>query len=115
MGGSGLDRIDDFQKFCRSGLDRIQIFRFRIGLGLKNFSVRTSLTTSISSFLFQMTKSTVSRIRFSARYKTELERRNLTTVNMVEWKVTRQSSVRVTPLLYLFFLLMYLRLHKFAS
>jgi len=26
---------------------------------------------------------------------------NLTTVNMGEWEVTRQSSVRVTPLLYL--------------
>jgi len=35
---------------------------------------------------------------------------NLTTINMVEWVVTRQSSVRVTPLLYLVFRLMYL--HK---
>jgi len=26
MGGSGLDRTDDFQKFCGSGLDRIQFF-----------------------------------------------------------------------------------------
>jgi len=33
----------------------------------------------------------------------KLSWRNLTTVNMVEWEVTRQSSVRVTPLLYLFF------------
>jgi len=32
---------------------------------------------------------------------------------MVEWQVTRQSSVRVTPLLYLVFLLMYL--HKIVS
>jgi len=23
IGGSGLDRIDDFKKFCGSGLDRI--------------------------------------------------------------------------------------------
>ena len=38
---------------------------------------------------------------------------NLTTINMVEWEVTRQSSVRVTPLLYLDFLLMYL--HKIVS
>jgi len=36
----------------------------------------------------------------------KLSWRNLTTVNMVEWQVTRQSSVRVTPLLYLFFILM---------
>jgi len=34
-------------------------------------------------------------------------------VNTVEWEVTRQSSVRVTPLLYLVFLLMYL--HKIVS
>jgi len=26
MGRSGLDRTDDFQKFCRSGLDRIEKF-----------------------------------------------------------------------------------------
>ena len=32
---------------------------------------------------------------------------------MVEWQVTRQSSVRVTPLLYLVFLLMYL--HKIVN
>jgi len=30
-GGSGLDRTDDFQKFCESGLDRIQFYRFRTG------------------------------------------------------------------------------------
>jgi len=40
----------------------------------------------------------------------KLSWRNLTNVNMVEWQVTRQSSVRVTPLLYLAFVLMYL--HK---
>jgi len=43
MGGSGLDRTDDFQKFRRSGLDRIQLLRIKIGLGLKNFTVRLSL------------------------------------------------------------------------
>jgi len=43
MGGSGLDRTDDFKKFCRPGLDRIQFLRIRIGLGLKNFTVRSSL------------------------------------------------------------------------
>jgi len=32
---------------------------------------------------------------------------------MVEWQVTRQSSVRVTTLLYLVFLLMYF--HKIVS
>jgi len=43
MGGSGLDRTDDLQKFCRSGLDRIQFYWNRTGLGLKNFTVRSSL------------------------------------------------------------------------
>jgi len=37
----------------------------------------------------------------------------LITVNMVERQVTRQLSVRMTPLLYLVFLLMYL--HKIVS
>jgi len=46
MGGSGLDRTDDFQKFCGSGLDRIQLLRIRIGLGLKNFTVCSSLIRS---------------------------------------------------------------------
>jgi len=39
MGGSGLDPIDDFEKFCKSRLDRIQFLWIRIGLGLKNFTV----------------------------------------------------------------------------
>ena len=43
IGGSGLDRTDDFQKFCGTGLDRIQFFRIRIGLGQKILSVRSSL------------------------------------------------------------------------
>jgi len=43
MGGSGLDRTDDFQTFHGSGLDRIQFYRIRTGLGLKNFTVRSSL------------------------------------------------------------------------
>jgi len=43
MGGSGLDRTDDIQKFCGSGLDRIQFYRIRTGLGLQNFTVRSSL------------------------------------------------------------------------
>jgi len=43
IGGSGLDRTDDFQKFCGSGLDRIQFHRTRTGLRLKNFTVRSSL------------------------------------------------------------------------
>ena len=43
MGGSGLDRTHDFQKFCGSGLDRIQFCRIRTGLGLKNYAVRSSL------------------------------------------------------------------------
>jgi len=43
IGGSGLDRTDDFQKFCESVLDRLQFYRIRTGLGLKNFAVRSSL------------------------------------------------------------------------
>jgi len=35
IGGQGLDRTDDFEKFCEAGLDRIQVFRIRTGLGLK--------------------------------------------------------------------------------
>jgi len=37
------NRIDDFQKFCGSGLNRFQFYRFRTGLRLKNFTVRSSL------------------------------------------------------------------------
>jgi len=47
MSGLGLDRTDDFQKFCRSGLDWIQLLRIRIGLGLNNFTVRSSLVVTI--------------------------------------------------------------------
>jgi len=32
-----------FKKICGSGLDRIQFYRIRTGLGLKNFTVRSSL------------------------------------------------------------------------
>jgi len=46
MGGSGRDRTDDSQKLCRSGLDRIQFLRIRIGLGLKNFTVHSSLMST---------------------------------------------------------------------
>jgi len=38
-----LDRTDDFQKFCGSGLDWIQFYRIGTGLGLKNLLVRSSL------------------------------------------------------------------------
>ena len=41
VGESGLDRTDDFQKFCGSGLDWIQFHRIRAGLGLKNFTGRS--------------------------------------------------------------------------
>jgi len=44
------DWTGDFQKFCRPGLDRIQFYRIRIGLGLKNFTVRPSLMTSVQQF-----------------------------------------------------------------
>ena len=43
LGGSGLDRTDDLQKFCGLGLDRIQFYLIRTGLGLKNVTVRSSL------------------------------------------------------------------------
>jgi len=49
-GGSGLDRTDDFQKFWGSGLDRIQFFRIRPGLELKNFTVHSSLI-NLSQFV----------------------------------------------------------------
>ena len=42
MGGSGLDRTEHFRKFCGSGLTRIQFFRNRTGLELKNFSLLVS-------------------------------------------------------------------------
>ena len=38
-----LDRTDNFQKLCGSGLDWIQYHRIRTGVGLKNFTVRSSL------------------------------------------------------------------------
>jgi len=43
MGGSGLDRTDDSQKLCGSGLDWIQFIWIRIGFGRKNFTVRSFL------------------------------------------------------------------------
>jgi len=52
MGGSGLDRTDDFQKFWESGLDWLKLLQIRIGLGLKNFTVRSCLVASqtVSNF-----------------------------------------------------------------
>jgi len=47
MGGSELNRTNYFQKFCGSGLDRIQFYRIRTVLGLKNFTVRSSLVCII--------------------------------------------------------------------
>jgi len=44
MNRSGLDGTDDFQKFCGSGLIQIQFYRIRTGLGLKKFTIRSSLT-----------------------------------------------------------------------
>jgi len=51
-GGSALDRTDDFQKFYRSGLDRIQFYRIRTGLGLKNFTVRSSLPHTSTAWCY---------------------------------------------------------------
>jgi len=53
MGGSGLDRTGDFQQFCGSGLDRIQFYPIRTGLGLKNFTVRSSLFWGTNKFTFR--------------------------------------------------------------
>jgi len=75
MGGSGLDQTDDFQKFCGSGLDRIQFYRIRTGPGLKNFTVRSSLNHI--QFFVSKDKKTISRIQFSASSKTELEKFSL--------------------------------------
>ena len=47
MDGSGLDRSNDFEKFCESGPDRIQFLQTRIGLGLENFQVSSSLMDRI--------------------------------------------------------------------
>jgi len=44
---TGLDRTDDFQKFCESGLDRIHFYRISTGLGLKNFTVRSLLISGL--------------------------------------------------------------------
>jgi len=49
LGGAGLDRTGDFQKFCRSGLDRIRFHRIRTGLGVKNFTVRSSLQSTTTA------------------------------------------------------------------
>ena len=59
IGGSGLDRTDDFQIFCGSGLYRIQFYRIRIGLGLRNFTVCSSLmlTVQICSIRLLFSKS----------------------------------------------------------
>ena len=46
MGGSGLDRTDECQTFCASGLDRIQFYRIRTGLELKIYTVRSSFVLS---------------------------------------------------------------------
>jgi len=52
MGGSGLDWTDEFQKFCGAGLDRIQFLRIKIGLGLKNFTVYSSLMGNAALLLY---------------------------------------------------------------
>ena len=52
IGGSGLDRTNDFQKFCGLGLDRIQFHRMRTWLGLKNFTVRSSLPQTSMHWMF---------------------------------------------------------------
>jgi len=66
MGRSGVDRTDDFQKFCDAGLDRIQFYRIRTGLGQKNFTVRSSLMyISKSSQVLVIKLSFWTRVRLS--------------------------------------------------
>jgi len=48
---TGLDRTDGSQKLYRSGLDRIQFYWIRTGLGLKNFTVLSSLSHSKTRLL----------------------------------------------------------------
>ena len=43
IGGSALDRTDDFENFCGLRLDRIQFHRISTGIRLKHFTVRSSL------------------------------------------------------------------------
>jgi len=85
MGGSGLDWTDDFQKFCGSGLDWIQLLRIRIGLGLKNFTVRSCLVVPQQPLypVFCFEGQNVPYPVSSFLPDIKLSWRNLTTVNMV--------------------------------
>ena len=67
IGGSGLDRTNDFEKFCGSGLDRIQFYRIRNGLGLKNFTVRSSLPVGYEAFLTKCLRGVWSRAVVAGR------------------------------------------------
>jgi len=69
IGGSGLDLTDDFQKFCGSGLDRIQFYQIRTGLGLKNFTVCLSLPHTL---IIRFNKSLHNRLRYYEKYDKQL-------------------------------------------
>jgi len=83
MGGSGFYQTDKCQKFCRSGLTRIQFLRIRIGPALKNFTVCSSLVQrcadsdffeSGSNHLLQIFNPNPLQIRY------QLDSKNRTTV-----------------------------------
>ena len=86
MGGSGLDRTVDFQKFSRSGLDRIQFYRIRTGLGLKNFTVRWSLLGLRNSCLGKCVG-----LGFGLGWAKKS--------NWGQWQVRKFAVVKVIPLL----------------
>ena len=64
IGGSRLDQTDNFQKFYRTGLDRIQFYQTRTVLGRKNFTVRSSLTIGWSYHVTSVIRTRRQRLWF---------------------------------------------------
>jgi len=54
-------------------------------------------TTSNSSFLFRRTKSTASRIQFSARYEAELKKISLLSTWLSHWRSQREAKGAMAP------------------
>jgi len=100
LGGSGLVRTDDFQKFCESGLNRIQFLRIRIGLGLKNFPVRSSLSGGRRSAKTGSEKLDGMRGTFSAF--TPFFCQNFSTENAQIWILIKNFKRKGTFLLFSF-------------
>jgi len=44
-----MDRTDNFENFCGSGLDQIQFHRIRTGLGLKHFTVEMARASTFAA------------------------------------------------------------------